>query len=596
MISMKNLKKKLWNRLLWPLYNFLSFISKILNNTPKKKLSSIRLFGTWEELRIILNNQLGERSEHHFINQSRDFLDKINFKILMSKPFLQSWFDSEMLTNLLIQNKYELDIPDRFKDYRSLRAVGSGIQNTCSIRDWVGFARNELAKRGCILHTFFILPETESVYVSGIKNPSNIDPELIKLRDHFSEKLFISPNRRIFRGVVCDFDTWQENCVVYKGVRQNGYTPKSKYFKNSIRIFGASEVFGTGLADCDTISGKLAPLADKIGFDVVNYGMGGVNFIDIIGRLLKTANNSGDQILLAIPYHTDLKCCDIIIKCGQDDMFDYAHLRPSGAKVVAEKFFEQVSMQNQVNEDSFDDYETSKPKLALDFYFQIIKQIEIKENERAKIKSYINYLLKNKVHSVSGQVNIAGSVAVNCNPITKGHEHLINYARSKVNHLYVLVIEDEHTEVSFRHRFSMVKAVFGEMEGISVLRGGRYVCTEYIAPEYFDKEGNNLENVDFSLESFYFGEYIAPTLGISKIFLGEEPVCKITKQYNRHMAKVMPKYGIELSVIPRIRDAEGDVISASFLRRLIKEKKLEKIEKIMPKAAFDYTLNHDIFN
>ena len=266
-----------------------------------------------------------------------------------------------------------------------------------------------------------------------IQNPSNIDPEPL-VSDHFSEKLFISPNRRIFRGVVCDFDTWQENCVVHK-VLDKWNTPKSKYFKNSIRIFGASEVFGTGLADCDTISGKLAPLADKIGFDVVNYGMGGVNFIDIIGRLLKTANNPGDQILLAIPYHTDLKCCDIIIKCGQDDMFDYAHLRPSGAKVVAEKIFEQVSMQNQVNEVSFDDYETSKPKLALDFYFQIIKQIEIKENERAKIKSYINYLSKNKAHSVSGQVNIAGSVAVNCNPITKGHEHLINYARSNLTTL-----------------------------------------------------------------------------------------------------------------------------------------------------------------
>jgi [citrate (pro-3S)-lyase] ligase len=81
-----------------------------------------------------------------------------------------------------------------------------------------------------------------------------------------------------------------------------------------------------------------------------------------------------------------------------------------------------------------------------------------------------------------------------------------------------------------------------------------------------------------------FAEEIAPTLGITVRFAGEEPLDNVTRQYNDTMKRILPQHGIEFVVIPR-KEADGAPISASRVRALLKDKNFAEIAKIVPETT-----------
>lgn len=77
-------------------------------------------------------------------------------------------------------------------------------------------------------------------------------------------------------------------------------------------------------------------------------------------------------------------------------------------------------------------------------------------------------------------------------------------------------------------------------------------------PEYFKKEAirDNMENtwnerISIELDFRLFATYIAPALGITKRFVGEEPSDLLTRQYNKYMKKILSAFNIEVVEIPR---------------------------------------------
>lgn len=84
-----------------------------------------------------------------------------------------------------------------------------------------------------------------------------------------------------------------------------------------------------------------------------------------------------------------------------------------------------------------------------------------------------------------------------------------------------------------------------------------------------------------------FARYIAPELGITKRFAGEEPTDKITKQYNEQMYIILKEFGIEFEEIPR-KCCENEVISASKVRQLLKEKNWEEIKRMVPECTYEF--------
>lgn len=89
------------------------------------------------------------------------------------------------------------------------------------------------------------------------------------------------------------------------------------------------------------------------------------------------------------------------------------------------------------------------------------------------------------------------------------------------------------------------------------------------------------------MEAWFFCEFLAKKLNISKIFLGDEPTCKVTKQYNQKMQELLPKYNIEVDIIERI-STDGRVISASTVRKLLKERDFDSIKPLVPTPTYEF--------
>jgi [citrate (pro-3S)-lyase] ligase len=70
------------------------------------------------------------------------------------------------------------------------------------------------------------------------------------------------------------------------------------------------------------------------------------------------------------------------------------------------------------------------------------------------------------------------------------------------------------------------------------------------------------------LDVILFASKIAPFFGIGQRFVGTEPNDPLTGAYNEAMRRLLPEYGIALTVVERARNAAG-AIRASRVRELI---------------------------
>ena len=180
---------------------------------------------------------------------------------------------------------------------------------------------------------------------------------------------------------------------------------------------------------------------------------------------------------------------------------------------------------------------------------------------------------------------------MNCNPFTKGHQYLIEYAASQVDYLYIFVVQEDKSFFTFDDRFELVKAGTAHLNNVIVVPSGEHVLSYKTLPIYFEKEEQKTAKVDATQDVEIFARYIAPRLGITCRFAGEEPIDMVTKQYNEQMASILPEFGIEFIEIPRKTTAtDNEVISASRVRRFMKEEKWEEIRGLVPETTFEYLI------
>ena len=91
--------------------------------------------------------------------------------------------------------------------------------------------------------------------------------------------------------------------------------------------------------------------------------------------------------------------------------------------------------------------------------------------------------------------------------------------------------------------------------------------------------------VDASKDIAVFSQYIAPFLGITKRFVGEENFDKVTHAYNISLKETLPLYGIEVIEIPRFLDREGHEISAKVVRRNFEDEKWTELDSQIPEST-----------
>lgn len=193
-----------------------------------------------------------------------------------------------------------------------------------------------------------------------------------------------------------------------------------------------------------------------------------------------------------------------------------------------------------------------------------------------------------------GTAPVIGAAVMNCNPFTLGHRTLVEYAAAHCDRLYLFVVEEDRSEFSFRDRLRMVQEGTADLPGVIVTGSGPYMISQATFPTYFLKAGEDAAAIQSTLDITIFAERIAPLLGITKRFAGQEPLDPVTAKYNDAMRKLLPGYGIKFCEIPRRTAGNSrEVISASAVRRLYREKGLcPELLEMVPESTAAWLRTH----
>ena len=179
----------------------------------------------------------------------------------------------------------------------------------------------------------------------------------------------------------------------------------------------------------------------------------------------------------------------------------------------------------------------------------------------------------------------SGAVVCHANPFTRGHRHLVEYAAARCPHLYVFVLSEETGDFPAADRLELVRRGTADLPNVDVVPGGDYIISRATFPAYFLQ--GDPEQARCDLELTLFGKRIAPALGITRRFVGQEPYSPVTARYNQRMQALLPQWGIRVEEIPRL---EG--ISASRVRQLLRQGRLAELQPLVPETTYAYCRDH----
>lgn len=214
--------------------------------------------------------------------------------------------------------------------------------------------------------------------------------------------------------------------------------------------------------------------------------------------------------------------------------------------------------------------------------------VVLMENTPVGIKQYCKQLSEQYQKG-----NKIGSVVMNANPFTKGHQHLLEYAASQCDWLHVFVVNENVSLFPFTVRLQLVKAGTQHIKNITVHASSSYIISRATFPTYFLKDNDKIDYAYMGIDLLIFRNYIAPTLNITYRFVGTEPYSQVTNAYNKSMSywlqdkDVSPYPVITLVEIQRILEGD-DIISASLVRKLLANEQYEKVKQLVPDTTWDY--------
>jgi [citrate (pro-3S)-lyase] ligase len=179
-----------------------------------------------------------------------------------------------------------------------------------------------------------------------------------------------------------------------------------------------------------------------------------------------------------------------------------------------------------------------------------------------------------------------GAVIVNCNPFTRGHQYLIENAAARCGALYVFVVSENLSLFPADLRYELVLKGIAHIPHVYPHPTGPYLVSAETFPDYFFRESVSPRKLNMDLDLRIFAKHFALPLGISRRFVGTEPLDPVIAAYNRGMKESLPSFGIEVTEIPRL-ETGGEPISASRVRDLLKSGDLEGLRELVPPTTFE---------
>ena len=178
------------------------------------------------------------------------------------------------------------------------------------------------------------------------------------------------------------------------------------------------------------------------------------------------------------------------------------------------------------------------------------------------------------------------AIVMNANPFTLGHRWLAQQAASRCDWLHVFVVHEDASCFTFRDRLALVQAGLADLPNVTVHEGSQYILSRATFPAYFLKDAQHATRAWCDIDLLIFRDYIVPTLGITHRFIGSEPFCDVTRQYNQAIHRLL---GSVIDVVEMKRKCvDRRAISASEVRRLLQVHDFSRLRKIVPETTFSW--------
>lgn len=367
-----------------------------------------------------------------------------------------------------------------------------------------------------------------------------------------------------------------------------------------IHLYGPCLTYGALTPKDESIASYLSRNAKPLGYEVINNGVkNGHSILNDFLYILSTSFQTGDVAVILNAFTPTLReeikayitleslsenfnNCDDAPWYYLDNTFHVNHI---ANKIIADSIYRRIK--SRLESSSYEKASSSK----ISFFEDGRKRTMIdSENifEDGLLGNYKEYLLSNKHRDSEGK--IIGSVLMTANPITKGHEHLIRYAKQRCDILYVFIVEENLFFFNTVERMMLAKSVIND-PNIIILTTGNLMTARFTFPEYFSKDTFNHQinqNDIPDLHCIVFGKVVSRVLNITKRFVGYEEPGSVTDSYNKKLLELMPLYGIEVCVIPRLNSRRGTIISSSIVRKMIEKGDFESLEDLVSHPVETY--------
>lgn len=287
-------------------------------------------------------------------------------------------------------------------------------------------------------------------------------------------------------------------------------------------------------------------------------------------------------------------CCDIIPvveNYADTEIFvDYIHFSPNGNRLIAKEITKYIDatvvMKNQgaqiVLNELKDEYKRiineRRGDLTSNFF----------DNEK-----FEKFLMSLKGIS-SGKTSEAVVIVMNANPFTLGHLYILEESSKRFPYVYVLAVQETYTAIPFEDRIELIKKGTKHLNNISIIPSSEFVVSTVTLPEYFNKDKEQMVTVDASRDIRLFVDYVMPALNVSTRVAGEEPYCRVTREYNRQIRDTFEKKGKQFIQIER-KKVQDDYISASKVRRALIDGDFDLIKTFVPATTYNYLLKNRDF-
>jgi [citrate (pro-3S)-lyase] ligase len=182
---------------------------------------------------------------------------------------------------------------------------------------------------------------------------------------------------------------------------------------------------------------------------------------------------------------------------------------------------------------------------------------------------------------------VVGAIVANCNPFTNGHLYLVETAAKECDALHIFILSEDKSFFSSELRRALAEKATAHIPKALVQPTGPYLVSAATFPDYFLPKDAHPEVVHSELDLTLFAERIAKPLNITMRFVGTEPYSEVTNCYNTEMHKILPRYGIAVRELERIKSSGDEAaISASRVRALLETGNIEAIAPLVPECVY----------